>query len=103
MAVLNAPRTYFAVKFLPLFLAVTLAACSSGGGEGDDNEDVTSPTVSSTTPANNATAVELNVSPTVIFSEDMLGTSIDTSSILLEKDGSSVAAALILMAARRPP
>ncbi|MBL4585187.1 MAG: Ig-like domain-containing protein, partial [Pseudomonadales bacterium] len=46
--------------------------------------DTTPPTISATTPANSVIGVELNIAPTVTFSEDMLGTSIDSNTVLLE-------------------
>ncbi len=51
--------------------------------------DTTPPTIVSTTPANNATSVAIAVTPTIVFSEAMLSSSISSSTIKILKTSNS--------------
>ncbi|GLQ33068.1 Ig-like domain-containing protein [Litoribrevibacter albus] len=73
-------------------LATTgLTACGGGSSSGSDiQSDQSTPEVSLVSPANNATDVDTSTIPSATFNEDMLGTSIDTSTITLESSGTPV-------------
>jgi hypothetical protein len=70
-----------------LTLMTVVSSLSACGGElvGFD-DDTTAPTVSQTTPVNNAPAVAANSSLTATFSEPMDGATIDESSFVLRRD-----------------
>jgi len=68
------------------YLAIALIFGLAGCGDGtttDTTTDTTPPTVTSTSPASGATGVARNTVITGTFSEDMLATSIGTSSVTL--------------------
>lgn len=71
---------------LAIFISL-LSACGGGGGGGDGGGDSTAPEVSAVTPSDGATAVEPDKAPTAEFNEDILGTSVDASSVRLTRDG----------------
>ena len=70
---------------LSLLLPFFLSACGGGGGS---TADTTAPTVSSTSPASDATAVARNSTLTATFDEDIFATTVDASSFTLAKSGS---------------
>ncbi len=63
-------------------------SCGGGGGGGGISPDTTPPTVTATTPANGATDVAVNTSISVVFSEVMSSSTINTITFTL-KDGAN--------------
>jgi len=73
-----------------IFISIAVSACGGGGGSGGGGvTDNTPPTVSSTTPAGNATNVPLNTSIAALFSEPLNSTTVSASTFTLTY-GSSV-------------
>ena len=72
---------------IAMLFAITLLLSGCGGG-GGSNADTTAPTISSTSPAGNATGVARNATFTATFDEDIFAVSVDTASFTLAKSGS---------------
>ncbi len=73
----------FGLSVLVLMLVLNLTACGGGGGGGGGG-DTTAPTVSSTTPADDATGVAVNAAITVTFSEAMDDATITDTTFTLD-------------------
>lgn len=85
------------MKKLQKFLAIIfmcmlplMLSCGGGGGGGGAAPDTTPPTVSSASPANNATGVAINTAITATFSEAMDASTITTSTFTLSSAGGPV-------------
>ena len=70
--------------FLALLLVTLVAGCSGDDNNGGGNPDITAPTVSSTSPANNATGVAVNTAITATFSEALDAATITVSTFTLD-------------------
>ena len=70
---------------LGLLLPFLLSAC--GGGSSGTTPDTKAPTVSTTTPASNATDVARYTTLTATFDEDIFATTVDAASFTLAKTG----------------
>jgi len=68
-----------------LWVILLLAACQATSNAASDSKDSKRPTVISTTPADLASDVARNTDITAMFSEDILSTSVDSSSFTLTK------------------
>ena len=66
-----------------LLISSTLLVLYGCGGSSSSNADTTAPTVSSTSPANSATAVERNSIITATFDEDIFAITVDATSFTL--------------------
>jgi len=74
------------VLFLAVLILFSLTGCGGGGGGGDSSGSSNStaqPTVSSTSPANNATGVAVNSAITATFSKAMDSSTINASTFTL--------------------
>ena len=68
-----------------------LVSACGGGGSGGGSGDTSAPTVSSVTPANNATAVAINTAVNATFSETMSAATLTATSFTLSGSGGAVA------------
>lgn len=83
-------------KFLSLLgISAALNACD-GGGSGNDNKDITAPTVSSVTPENGANNVSRSAPVSATFSEEMFAVSVDGTGFSLTKSSNPVPATISL-------
>lgn len=82
----EAQKAYFVCLFI-LSIFIILPGCGAGGGQWD--KPGSTPTVSSTAPANDATEVARNSKVTATFSEGMASTTITTTTFTL-KQGATV-------------
>jgi Bacterial Ig-like domain len=71
------------IKLLLVMLFSTVIAACGGGGGGGGGGDTTAPTVSSVSPANNATGVALNSTITATFSEAMTASTLNATTFTL--------------------
>ena len=72
---------------LGLLLPFLLSAC--GGGGSSTTPDTTAPTVSTTSPASDATDVARNATLTATFDEDIFATTVDAASFTFVKTGAA--------------
>ncbi len=77
------------MRFKILFVTVISILGAACGGSSAPDTDTTAPTVSSVTPANEATGVAKTSTVTATFDEDMLSTSIDGTSFTLANSSST--------------
>lgn len=73
-----------------VFLTLLFTGCGGGGGGAGGGINTTSPTVTSTTPVDNATSVPVNTNVTATFSEAMDASTINATNFTL-KDSNNVA------------
>ncbi|MDO8291827.1 MAG: ice-binding family protein [Gallionella sp.] len=91
----NQVAGYKPLKWLMSLLLVALVTgCGGGDGSGAGLADTTAPTISSTAPANTATAIALNANITATFSEAMDAATINTVTFTLTQGGAPVAGAV---------
>jgi hypothetical protein len=76
---------------LSLAVALLLAACGGGAGGSANTPVASGPTVSSTSPANNATAVAVNAAITATFSGSMDPSTVTNADFTLKNGATSVA------------
>lgn len=84
-------NTCIPASFLLIFLATFLWTCNGGGGGGGSSPDNTAPTVSSTSPDNNAVDVSIVAAISVIFSEEMDASTVDNTTFTVADGGGPVA------------
>ena len=80
-------NSYILASFLLVSLATFLWTCGGGGGGGGSSPDNTAPTVSSTSPDNNAVDVSIITAVSVIFSEQMDASTVDNTTFTVTDGG----------------
>lgn len=83
--IMKHPRTIQVLSLLTLVFILFISSCSK-----DDDNDLTAPTVSATSPGNNATNIPRNNSITISFSEAMDPTSINSSTVIVKQNNTVV-------------
>ena len=84
-------NTYIPASLILVFLATFLWTCNDGGGGGGSSPDNTAPTVSSTSPDNNAVDVSIVTAISVTFSEQMDASTVNDTNFTVANGGGPVA------------
>jgi subtilisin-like proprotein convertase family protein len=94
-------KTRSRIHRLPLFLLLSVLMACGGGGGGGSHPDTTPPTVSSTSPAKNATDAAVIPIVMATFSEALNGATVNSTTVSLMDGGSPVSGAVSYDAATR--